>query len=139
MKFLIPFILINIKLTDQETKEKVLLLRIHFCGLIQRVPDARLMEGGAGNGLFSGGGGGGNYWQGGDGGRQSSLCVNDTLVRAWGGLACGNLYKNVRRSDHGRWRWQRCSESADIKYGHQWWQRGWYYFHYYRYPGRKKR
>jgi gliding motility-associated-like protein len=50
--------------------------------------------GGAGNGLFSGGGGGGNYWQGGDGGRQSSLCVNDTLVRAWGGLACGLLYKN---------------------------------------------
>jgi hypothetical protein len=50
--------------------------------------------GGAGNGLFSGGGGGGNYWQGGDGGRQSSLCVNDTLVRAWGGLACGSLYKN---------------------------------------------
>jgi gliding motility-associated-like protein len=48
--------------------------------------------GGAGNGLFSGGAGGGNYWQGGDGGRQSSLCVNDTLVRAWGGLACKELY-----------------------------------------------
>jgi len=50
--------------------------------------------GGAGNGLFSGGGGGGNYWQGGDGGRQSSSCINDTLVRAWGGLACALLYKN---------------------------------------------
>ena len=50
--------------------------------------------GGAGNGLFSGGGGGGNFWQGGDGGRQSSLCVNDTLVRAWGGMACNLLYKN---------------------------------------------
>jgi len=50
--------------------------------------------GGAGNGRFSGGGGGGNYWQGGDGGRQSSLCINDTLVRAWGGLACGLVFKN---------------------------------------------
>lgn len=50
--------------------------------------------GGAGNGLFSGGGGGGNFWQGGDGGRQSSACVDEILVRAWGGLACGLLYKN---------------------------------------------
>jgi gliding motility-associated-like protein len=50
--------------------------------------------GGAGNGLFSGGGGGGNYWQGGDGGRQSIICTNDTLVRAWGGLASNKLYSD---------------------------------------------
>jgi gliding motility-associated-like protein len=49
--------------------------------------------GGGGNGLFSGGAGGGNYWQGGDGGRQSSTCP-ETLIRSWGGLACGLLYKN---------------------------------------------
>jgi gliding motility-associated-like protein len=51
--------------------------------------------GGAGNGLFSGGGGGGNYNQGGDGGRQSALCVTEILDRAWGGLACKELYINV--------------------------------------------
>ncbi len=49
--------------------------------------------GGGGNGLFSGGAGGGNFWQGGDGGRQSDACT-ESMVRAWGGLACGLLYKN---------------------------------------------
>jgi hypothetical protein len=50
--------------------------------------------GGAGNGLFSGGAGGGGYAQGGPGGRQSSLCGVDSLVHAYGGLACNDLYNN---------------------------------------------
>ncbi len=92
-----------------------------------------------GNGLFSGGGGGGNYWQGGDGGRQSSLCVNDTLVRAWGGLACDSLYKNDGGVIMGGGGGSGVQNLSDIKYGHQWWQRRGYYFNYYRHPGREKR
>ena len=97
------------------------------------------MEVEQGTACFQAGGGGSNYNQGGDGGRQSASCVSDNLIRAWGGLACKSLYINYGRDYHGRWRWQRSSESADLKYSHQWWQWRWHYFHYYRYPCRKKR